>query len=349
MSNVRQLPDTEAIERQASEWIARLKADDVSADDRARFEAWRTAHAAHERAYKELSETWETFVAAGPLVRAVSFAQSMNEAVVIRATRRRWIYAATAAAILLAMVGAIGYRSVEPPRPASTFSTAVGEHAKISLPDGSTLELNSGSLARVNYSSFGRVIRLERGEGFFEVAHDTNRPFWVLAGGSWVRAVGTAFNVSLTRMAVEVTVSEGTVRVGSTQVSGIPEDNTRGEDAIAVLNAGEQIELNRGLAAMRKLSAEQLQHSLTWREGTVYFEARPLADVIAELARYTTLEVIVNDESLAKMPVGGTFRTSPEGVDALLNMLEQGFGLRVRYEGNRALIERAHRHAAPTP
>lgn len=349
MSNVRQLPDTEAIERQASDWIARLEADDVSADDRARFEAWRAAHPAHARAFQELSETWKRFVAAGPLVRAVSFAQSMNEAAGIRTTRRRWIYAATAAAILLAILGAIRHRSVEPPIPASTFSTAVGEHAKISLPDGSTLELNSGSFARVNYSSGARVIRLERGEGFFEVAHDTNRPFWVLAGGSWVRAVGTAFNVSLTRMAVEVTVSEGTVRVGSTQGTGVPQDNPHSDDAIAVVNAGEQVELNRGLAAMRQLSSEQLRHSLTWREGTVYFEARPLADVISELGRYTTLEIIVNDESLAKMPVGGTFRTSPDGVNALLNMLQQGFGLRVRYEGNRALIERARRQAPPSP
>jgi transmembrane sensor len=349
MSNVRQLPDTEAIERQASEWIARLEADDVSGADRERFEAWRTEHPAHARAFQDLSETWKTFVAAGPLVRAVSFAQSMNEAAGVRATRRRWIYAATAAAILLVMLGEIRHRSLEPQKAASTFSTAVGEHARISLPDGSTLELNSDSFARVNYSGRGRVIRLERGEGFFEVAHDTNRPFWVLAGGSWVRAVGTAFNVSLTRTAVEVTVSEGTVRVGSTQGSGVPQDNVPGEDAIAVLKAGEQVELNRGLTSMRRLSAQQLQHSLTWREGTVYFEARPLADVVAELGRYTTLELIVDDESLAKVPVGGTFRTSPEGAEALLNMLEQGFGLRVRYEGNRALIERAHRQATPTP
>ena len=68
------------IEREASEWIARLNADDASADDRARFEAWRGRHPLNARAYEELSATLQRFVSAGPLVRAVSFAQSMNEA-----------------------------------------------------------------------------------------------------------------------------------------------------------------------------------------------------------------------------------------------------------------------------
>jgi ferric-dicitrate binding protein FerR (iron transport regulator) len=39
------------------------------------------------------------------------------------------------------------------------------------------------------------VIYLGRGEGFFKVAHDVRRPFWVVTPSSWVRAVGTAFNV----------------------------------------------------------------------------------------------------------------------------------------------------------
>ncbi len=34
------------------------------------------------------------------------------------------------------------------------------------------------------------------------------------------------------------------------------------------------------------------------------------------------------------MPVGGTFRTSPEGAEALLKMLEDGFGARIRRSGN---------------
>src|SRR2546427_7834726 len=41
--SVHRIPDMDQVERQASEWIARLNADDVSADERARFEVWRSA------------------------------------------------------------------------------------------------------------------------------------------------------------------------------------------------------------------------------------------------------------------------------------------------------------------
>src|SRR3546814_14393658 len=94
MSDVHQLPDVEAVRLQASEWIARLNADDVNAEDRVRFEAWRAAHPRNARAYDELMATWHRFTAAGRTVRAVSFGTAMQGA----ATPRRRGCARTAAA-----------------------------------------------------------------------------------------------------------------------------------------------------------------------------------------------------------------------------------------------------------
>src|ERR1700733_7709886 len=159
MADVHRIPDASEAERVASEWIARLNADDVSADDRARFEAWRTAHPMYARAYEALSATWDQCTAARPIVRAVSFAESMSEAAV---------------AVMVATTGWLYFGRLAPD---TTFSTTSGEHATISLADGSTLELNSNSLARVVYSERMRVIHLDRGEAFFKVAHDVHRPF----------------------------------------------------------------------------------------------------------------------------------------------------------------------------
>src|SRR3546814_18642100 len=86
MSDVHQLPDVEAVRLQASEWIARLNADDVNAEDRVRFEAWRAAHPRNARAYDELMATWHRFPTAGRTVRAVSFGTAMQGAA---NTRRR--------------------------------------------------------------------------------------------------------------------------------------------------------------------------------------------------------------------------------------------------------------------
>jgi transmembrane sensor len=85
------LPDMDQIEREASEWVARLNADDVSDEDRARFAAWCQAHVLNARAYEALSATWRGFTATGPLVRAVAFGESMTEAAEIRTPRLRWL------------------------------------------------------------------------------------------------------------------------------------------------------------------------------------------------------------------------------------------------------------------
>jgi ferric-dicitrate binding protein FerR (iron transport regulator) len=62
--------------------------------------------------------------------------------------------------------------------------------------------------------------------------------------------------------------------------------------------------------------------------------------VVNELMRYTRLKIEVVDDSLRQLPVGGTFQTSPEGAEALLRMLEDGFGAQVRrLGGDRVYIE----------
>lgn len=337
MAEVHRLPDTDEAEREASEWIARLHADDVSNEDRARFEAWRSAHPRYARAYEELSATWRRFTEAGRLVRAVSFGQSMNEAATPRPAHRRWVLATAASLAAIALAGV--WWAVQL-RPETLFQTAVGEHASVQLPDGSTLDLNSNSLARVEYTERARVLRLEHGEGYFVVQHDVNRPFWVVAGGSWVRAVGTAFNVYVRPSGVRVTVSEGTVKVAAAQSRDeAPSDGQLANAPVSVLTAGQQVDMRGQATEVRSLAPAEITRIVAWRKGTLYFENEPLGEVVNEISRYTTLQIVVDDDALRGLPVGGTFQANPQGAEALLTMLEDGFGLEVRREGSgRALV-----------
>src|SRR6187402_1941315 len=72
MGEVHRLPNAAEAQREASEWVVRLNADDVTDDDRARFEAWIDAHSCNAKAYADLSLTWNKLLEAGPLVRAVN-------------------------------------------------------------------------------------------------------------------------------------------------------------------------------------------------------------------------------------------------------------------------------------
>src|SRR6478672_3079190 len=112
MSDVHQLPDQEQVELEASLWIAQLDGDRVTDEDRIQFLAWRNAHPTHARAFDALSRTWRTFTAAGPLVRAVSLGQSLNETTRARGpSRKDWLVSAAAAAVVVAIVGIVLARS----------------------------------------------------------------------------------------------------------------------------------------------------------------------------------------------------------------------------------------------
>lgn len=336
MPDIHRFPDSDRIEQEAGDWIARLNAEDVSDEDRARFAAWRTAHPSHARVYDGMAAAWRAFSAAGSVVRAVSFGESMNRASRAGRPRLRWLVAGVATA---ALVTAVTFLLLMHALPGTTFQTGIGEHASISLPDGTSVELNSNSRVQIDYSQPVRVIRLERGEAFFRVFHDPLRPLWVYAGGSWVRDVGTAFSVDLRPDDVRVTVSQGTVEVGSAvSSSDKPQTDVRSAPA-SVLEAGQQADLADGTTTIRSLPRVEIERLLAWREGKVSFVEQPLSEVVREMSRYTTLRIIIDDGKLRQLPIGGTFDASPQGVETFISMLKDGLRLSVRREGGRIYIQ----------
>ena len=332
MGELHRLPDPRDTERQASDWVARMNADDVTADDRARFEAWLRAHPCNGKAYAELTATWNELVRSGPLVRAVYFGQVMNAASTPYARTPRWL-AGTLAATVVAIVLSIGW-SFYKQQADTRFQTAIGEQVAVVLPDGSSFNLNTNSRVEVDYSDSSRVVHLERGEAYFNVAHDAQRPFWVHAGDRWVRAVGTAFNVYLRPAGVQVTVSEGTVNVVEASRGESPPSDASYAKSAAAVTAGEQADAQGNADVIRALNAAELNRSLAWRKKSLYFHDEPLGNVVNELMRYTPLQIEVVDARLRQLPVGGTFQTSPEGAEALLKMLQDGFGAQVRRPGS---------------
>jgi transmembrane sensor len=212
----------------------------------------------------------------------------------------------------------------------------VGQQLTVDLPDGSVMELNSNSLARLDYRAHRRTIHLVRGEAFFKVVHDSGRPFRVSAPEGWVQDVGTQFDVYLRETNLRITVSEGVVEVGAS--SGSPA-NARPDAATAVLvTGGQQADVASGHTLKRTLSPEQLAEATAWRSGTVFFEDTPLEDVVAQLNRYAVTKIVLEDGALRALRVGGTFQANPNGSASLLRMLERNFGVRERRDDGRVYL-----------
>ena len=105
MGDIHRLPNPEDTEREASDWFARMNADDASADDRVRFEAWLRVHPCNVKAYDELVATWNELVKSGPLVRAVSFGQAINAASARSKRGPRWLVGTLVAAVAVIAIG----------------------------------------------------------------------------------------------------------------------------------------------------------------------------------------------------------------------------------------------------
>src|SRR3546814_20403330 len=77
-----------------------------------------------------------------------------------------------------------------------------------------------------------RHVELLSGRAFFKVAHNPSRPFTVTAAGKRVRAIGTAFEVSMNGGEVAVVLAEGKVRVEEVEKAGNGTDMTPGRQLV---------------------------------------------------------------------------------------------------------------------
>ena len=231
-------------------------------------------------------------------------------------SRRRLLAAAIAGVGILG--GGLSWTILRNDR--ETYSSGIGEVRRLALADGSTLLLNTNSEVTVRLTKQRRDIRLVRGEALFEVAHDKSRPFIVQVNHTAVRAVGTAFAVRLENDRVDVTVTEGVVEVADLRTMA-------GFDP--VMPATSRPNVKRVAAHERAIIAParppdvepvappEADRQLAWRDGMVSFEGESLQTAVSEINRHNRRQIVVDDLSLAAMPVVGVFRaTDLEGFAA---------------------------------
>lgn len=328
-SNIVPLPSLEAIEAEAAEWLTILGRDDIADEDLANFQKWRAASDRHRAVFEELSALWgdleilkslDEIAAREPVRRQVNSGR-----------RTMMAMAASVAAVVLAGGAFTAYQATAGLNQSGTYATAVGEQRTIELKDGSVIELNTNSRVDVAYTRGERNLRLVKGEAYFDVAKNPNRPFLVHAGDGVVRAVGTAFTVRLHEANdIEVTVEEGRVALASLAAKtpgAEPRTRKPATEPLAELDAGHRARFAQSVSEVAALPAPELQRKLAWRDGMLAYSGESLADVVADVSRYTDIDIEIADEGLAEQPVAGYFRVGH--IEGLFESLELSFGIDV--------------------
>lgn len=208
------------------------------------------------------------------------------------------------------------------------FETRRGEMLDRRLPDNSILHLNTESAVTIRYSKRERLVTLVSGEAAFEVTHEADRAFRVIAGLAQTVDVGTRFDVRIEASSTLVTVVEGRVAVGLSQTLDARDENSshiRTSQFVQV-NAGQQLEVSDGqLPASPK--AVDAESATAWLHKEMVFDHEPLEHVVAEMNRYAPKRIEVATPGLRNLQISGVFAT--DDVDAFIAFLRTFKGVRV--------------------
>ena len=248
---------------------------------------------------------------------------------------RRRAGAAVAALSLLVVVSATWFHSESSPAaPALATSATLTQPTRQHLADGSKIELNGDAQVRVEFSPAVRRVTIVHGEAHFEVAHDTARPFVVVAGEISVRAVGTAFSVRLAPRDVNVLVTDGRVAVDRATVDPVAapvQPLAFVSKGAAVAVAPDDLVPNAPAPVVLAVSAPELAERLAWRVPRLEFNDTPLREAVVLFNRHGNVRLSLAAPALGELRVSGVVRA--DNTSALLQLLRADYGVEAQRLG----------------
>ncbi len=159
------------------------------------------------------------------------------------------------------------------------------EIKQVTLSDGTKVWLNSNSQLSVNpdFNKKSRMLEL-KGEAYFEVAKDQNKPFIIIAGNSRTEVLGTAFNIKeKSREGVLLMVTEGVVSFSNSEIT-VEEKLIKGEQAILAVD---QSEIKKDLI--------QDFNRFAWKTKMLNFRNSSLEHIAKSLSNYYQVEIEVSE------------------------------------------------------
>ena len=212
--------------------------------------------------------------------------------------------------------------------PTLHFATRHGEQQTQRLPDGSVVHLNTDTVVTVRYSTTERQVVLASGQAGFEIAHEPKRPFHIFAGSAEVIDLGTQLDVRLRSDSTVVTVVEGRVAVGLTEVSGPSSVSSGPRQPVQLVELGpdQQVSVSRDEWPATP-TAVDAKRTTAWLHRQIAFAHEPLERVAAELNRYAPKPIEIMTPELRKLEITGVF--SIDDTEEFLAFLRTFDGVRV--------------------
>jgi len=329
-----------------NESFSRYFAGEASAEERAQIEAWRNAAPENQRLFAGLQKLWQNAAEKSPRLPNVDQAWAelsarlglpqeqapakileMKKPAPVLARKSFWSdgYRWAAAVVLLLGLATLVDQFFYTTNSLRSVIAQNGRRESIDLPDGSLVQLNSGSEIRFyeNFSDSARFVTLS-GEAYFAVTHDA-RPFYVNTGNAQVRVLGTKFGIRSRNDETRVTVREGRVSLRGLKAAAIAVELTANQTSVCSQQSAP--------TSPRRIDAGE---ALSWLEGRIVFDQTPLSEVVAELQRVYNVAIALANPALGENTITGSFHDKP--IESVLASICLTVNLQYKNEGNRFVI-----------
>ena len=175
---------------------------------------------------------------------------------------------------------------LKPDNQFNKLSVPTGGEYKLTLEDGTEIQVNAASelLFPTHFKKHIRQVEL-KGEAYFKVKHNPEKPFNVLLGTLNVQVTGTTFNIKAYEEEgnVSITLVEGSVNV------------REGQKILATLSPGEQFTYHK---TTRDYSTAQADISaiIGWTEDKFVFHSETIGTIMNELSRWYNVDINVSED-----------------------------------------------------
>lgn len=221
-------------------------------------------------------------------------------------------------------------KSAAPSAMFNTIETPRGGQYQVNLSDGTIVWLNSASSLKYQTVFTGNERKVElSGEGYFEVAHQSDKPFIVKTNHQQIAVLGTHFNVNAynDEPVVKTTLLEGRVSVERV----FSDHNIKNK--LIYLKPGQQSALSEQAIEIQEVDTKA---AVDWKDGRFIFKEEDIKSIMRKLARWYDIEVIYQG-NLDGLNFGGKVSRSKTLKDALKILTLTG-DIHFKVEGRRVTV-----------
>ncbi len=222
---------------------------------------------------------------------------------------------------------------------AKAYNTVVvpyGKRSKITLPDNSTIWLNSGTklVYPAQFASEKREVYLE-GEAIFDVTPNKQQPFHVVTRQVDIKVLGTSFD--LCAYADDSIVSTVLVH-GSVELS---------YNKSSIFGVSKEMMTPGMLAAYNTKSKSMAQQNvdtkdfLSWKEGYLIMEKKSLGSIIRKLSRYYNVSIEIENQELLDETFSGQLDLRASAID-VLKLISEAIDIEIEQSGQSIRIKKKH-------